>query len=184
MFKGCMRKWPQLCMQTLCIQLWVVAKNPHCMCKAEPNLPHCCLWHMFSLLTLLLATVRRECHCQTTSQRGTPCDLQAVLRQHSNALTQATLSILKTETLTGQELKDIMAQHPPQDPPHGQVSWAPHKAVYYHVHPTLCIAFLSKGIVGVANALFGLVVIASCAGCKRVQHLLCPAYLSFCSPNM
>ncbi|KAL3161042.1 hypothetical protein ABBQ38_009425 [Trebouxia sp. C0009 RCD-2024] len=44
----------------------------------------------------------------------------AVLRQHSDALRQATLSILKTETLTGQELKDIMAQHPPQDPPRGQ----------------------------------------------------------------
>lgn len=53
---------------------------------------------------------------------ATLCDLQAVLRQHSDALRQATLSILKTETLTGQELKDIMAQHPPQDPPHGQVS--------------------------------------------------------------
>lgn len=45
------------------------------------------------------------------------CDLQAVLRQHSDALNQASLAILKSESLTGQELKDIMAQHPPQDPP-------------------------------------------------------------------
>ena len=51
-----------------------------------------------------------------------PCDLQAVLRQHSDALNQATQAILKSENLSGQEMIDILAQHPPQDPPHGQVS--------------------------------------------------------------
>lgn len=43
-----------------------------------------------------------------------------MLRSHSDALRQAALTILKAESLTGQELKDIMAQHPPQDPPHRQ----------------------------------------------------------------
>ena len=47
--------------------------------------------------------------------------MQKVLRQHIGALRQATLAILKSESLTGQELKSIMAQHPPQDPPHKQV---------------------------------------------------------------
>lgn len=51
---------------------------------------------------------------------ATPCDLQAVLRQHADALRQAAMSILKSETLTGQELRDIIAQYPPQDPPRGQ----------------------------------------------------------------
>ena len=53
---------------------------------------------------------------------ATPCDLQAVLRQHADALRQAAMSILKSETLTGQELRDIIAQYPPQDPPRGRVS--------------------------------------------------------------
>ena len=48
--------------------------------------------------------------------------MQAMLRQHSDALNQATETILKIESMTGQELKDIMAQHPPRDPPHNQVS--------------------------------------------------------------
>ena len=108
-----------------------------------------------------------------------------MLRQHSDALTQATLSILKTETLTGQELKDIMAQHPPQDPPRSQVSWAPHKAVHYHVHPTLCTVFLSNGIVAVTDALFGLVASVSCAGRQEAATTCClPGYSFFCSPNI
>ena len=51
--------------------------------------------------------------------------VQMVLQQHTDALNQASLAILKSESLTGQELKDIMAQYPPHDPPppeHGQVS--------------------------------------------------------------
>ena len=54
--------------------------------------------------------------------------VQKMLRSHSDALRQAALTILKAESLTGQELKDIMAQHPPQDPPHRQVSMCtPHE---------------------------------------------------------
>ena len=47
--------------------------------------------------------------------------LQKVLRRHSDALRQAALAILKTESLTRQEVRGIMAEHPPQDPPHHQV---------------------------------------------------------------
>ncbi len=50
--------------------------------------------------------------------------LQTVLRRHSDALRQAALAILKTESLTGQEIRDIMAEHPPQDLPHKQVCLA------------------------------------------------------------
>ncbi len=56
--------------------------------------------------------------------------VQKVLRRHSDALRQAALAILKTESLTGQEIRDIMAEHPPQDPPHKQVCLA--AMVYSH----------------------------------------------------
>ena len=59
--------------------------------------------------------------------------LQKVLRRHSDALRQAALAILKTESLTGQEIKDIMAEHPPQDPPHMQVCLA--TMIYSHFDP-------------------------------------------------
>ncbi|KAL0050459.1 hypothetical protein WJX82_011563 [Trebouxia sp. C0006] len=48
-----------------------------------------------------------------------------VLRRHSNALRQAALAILKSESLTGQEIRDIMAEHPPHDPPHTQNGTGP-----------------------------------------------------------
>ncbi len=50
--------------------------------------------------------------------------VQKVLRRHSDALRQAALAILKSESLTGQEIRDIMAEHPPHDPPHTQVCLA------------------------------------------------------------
>jgi len=61
--------------------------------------------------------------------------LQKVLRRHSDALRQAALAILKTESLTGQEIRDIMAEHPPQDPPHMQVCLA---AMTYSRNDTAC----------------------------------------------
>lgn len=113
---------------------------------------------------------------------ATLCDLQAVLRQHSDALRQATLSILKTETLTGQELKDIMAQHPPQDPPRGQVSWAPTSCCalpcasnpvdmrFVHGHNVCNVAC------HVCTAGFA---IASCAGNQEAATICClPLYAS------
>ena len=42
--------------------------------------------------------------------------LQTVLQRHGEALGQASRSILKKETLTGDELEELMRQHPPTGP--------------------------------------------------------------------
>ena len=41
--------------------------------------------------------------------------LQTVLQRHGEALGQASRSILKKETLTGDELKEFLKQHPPTE---------------------------------------------------------------------
>ena len=61
------------------------------------------------------------CHDVTSCVLIDVVCLQNVIRQHSEALQQASQLILKKETLTGDELAGFMKQYPPTEPATSQV---------------------------------------------------------------